>query len=156
VESVGSRNIRVRRLDQAYVTIPNSIIAAAPVVNWTRLSRRRFYSIIGVTYSTKSSEIRTLVEKLREMLKARERLDPETVQVHFNGFGDSSLNIRVACMVLEPDFGLFLAQTEEINLAIMDIVDGMGLSFAFPSQSLYIENLSAINPPDNRSPEQNL
>ena len=154
VEEVGSRNIRIRQLDQAYVTVPNATIAAAPILNWSRLAKRRISFTLGITYAAKSADIRALLDNLREMLKSRELVDEESVVVYFTDFGDSALHILIVCMVLEPDWGLFTAEKEQINLAIMDIVEGMGLSFAFPSQSLYIENLPPL-PAPNGSEQDN-
>jgi MscS family membrane protein len=34
VEAVGVRNVRVRQTDQAYVTVPNSKLTSAPIINW--------------------------------------------------------------------------------------------------------------------------
>ena len=144
VEEVGSRNIRVRQLDQAYVTVPNATIAAAPILNWSRLAKRRISFSLGITYAAKSDDIRKLLDNLREMLKACELVDEESVVVYFTDFGDSALKILIVCMVLEPDWSAFTAEREQINLAIMDTVESMGLSFAFPSQSLYIENLPPL------------
>lgn len=144
VEDVGMRNVRVRQLDQAYVTVPNSTIANSPILNWSRLNKRRVNFTLGVTYSASSDDMRHLLERLRQMLHEREKIDPESIIVNFTDFGDSSLNILIVCMILEPDWKLFTAEKEDINLAIMDIVAELGLSIAFPSQSLYIENLPNI------------
>jgi MscS family membrane protein len=144
VEDVGMRNVRVRQLDQAYVTVPNSTIANAPILNWSRLNKRRVNFTLGVTYSASSDAMRQLLGRLRQMLGEREKIDPESIIVNFTDFGDSSLNILIVCMILEPDWKLFTEEKEQINLAIMDIVAELGLSIAFPSQSLYIEHLPDV------------
>ncbi len=139
VENVGVRNVRVRQADQAYVTVPNSKLTSAPITNWTRLEKRRINFSLGMTYDTSSDEIRVLVHRIREMLKVHEKVDPESVIVHFNEFGDSALKIIIVAMVFEPNWGAFQGVREEVNLNILDIVTDMGLSIAFPSQSLYVE-----------------
>lgn len=139
VERVGVRNVRVRQVDQAFVTVPNSKLTSAPIINWSRLNKRRINFSLGMTYDTTSDEIRVLVHRIREMLKGHEKVDPESVVVHFNEFGDSALKIVIVAMVYESNWGAFQGVREEVNLNILDIVTDMGLSIAFPSQSLYVE-----------------
>jgi len=139
VEHVGVRSTRVRKLDQALVTVPNSQLTDAAVTNWSRLVKRRLDFYIGLTYDTTPTQMRDVLQQLRDMLKARESVDSESVIVHFVEFADSSLNIRIIAYLLLADWGEYTAEVEQINLEIMEIVAHLGLGFAFPSQSIYIE-----------------
>jgi len=141
VEHVGVRSTRVRKLDQSLVSVPNSTLTNAAVTNWSRLQKRRLDFVIGLTYDTNSGQMRNVVKSIHEMLDEREHVEEGSVVVHFINFGDSALEIRIICNILLPDWGQFTAETEQVNLAIMDIVEENGLSMAFPSRSLYIETL---------------
>ena len=77
------------------------------------------------------------------MLRAHEKVDADSVNVFFSGFGDSSLNILIRCNVTEPAWADFMEEQHAILLTVMDIVEELGLSVAFPSRSLYIESLPA-------------
>ncbi len=144
VSKVGLRSTRIRRLDEGYVTIPNSMLAGSVITNWSRLHRRRVDFVVGVTYSTDSGQMRDLLQKIRDGLAAREKVQPETIQVFFTSFGDSALNIMVRCYVSIPDWNEWMAEQEAINLDVMDLVENMGLSMAFPSRSLYLESLPQV------------
>lgn len=141
VEHVGVRSTRVRKLDQSLVTVPNSALTNAAVTNWSRLSKRRLDFVIGLTYDSTSQQMRQIVNDIRDLLTERDHIEEGSVVVHFVTFGDSALEIRIICNILLPDWGQFTAETEQINLAIMDMVEADGLSMAFPSRSLYIETL---------------
>jgi MscS family membrane protein len=141
VEHVGFRSTRIRQLDQAVVTIPNSALASSVVTNWSRLSKRRLNMTIGVTYDTTSEQMRTLVERLKELLKAREQVDEESVMVLFNNFGGSSLDVQLICYIHIADWYEFNQEQEAIMLQVMELVEELGLGFAFPSQSIYIEQM---------------
>ena len=56
-------------------------------------------------------------------------------------FADSSINILVYCFAKTIVWGDFLDVKQDVMLKIMDILKQNGLNFAFPSQSLYIENI---------------
>ena len=141
VETVGLRSTRIRQLDQAVVTIPNSKLSGSAITNWSRLYKRRINFVLGITYDATSQQMHDLLQSLREMLASRERIDPDSVVVYFINFGDSALEILVRCYIFESDWGRFTAEREAINLAVMDTVEAHGLSIAFPSQSIYVENV---------------
>lgn len=148
VEQVGTRSTRVRQLDQALVTVPNSMLTNTAVLNWSRLSKRRINFTIGVTYETSSEQMSALVYHIREILKSHEAVDQESIVVEFVEFGASSLDVIVICFVGIADWGQFTAKKAEINLQIMELVEELGLSFAFPSQSIYIENMPGTITPE--------
>lgn len=141
VEHVGIRSTRVRRLDQALVTVPNNKLANSAILNWSRLQKRRIDMNLGVTYDASSEDMRVLLHRIREMLTVRETVQQDSVVVYFIEFGDSALNILVRCYVNLADWGEFTAEKELVYLEIMDIINELGMSVAFPSRSLYIENL---------------
>lgn len=139
VEHVGVRSTRVRRLDQSLVSVPNNALTNTAVTNWSRLAKRRIDFYIGLTYSTSSQQMRDVLEQIREMLRSRPLLDPDSVVARFVRFSDSSLDIRIIAYALVADWNSWTSEIEAINLELMDIVERSGLSFAFPSRSLYIE-----------------
>ena len=138
VEQVGLRSTRIRNPSRGLVTVPNGTLASAPI---ERFIRRRINFVLGVTYETSADEMETLLEQLREMLTGRDSVVKSTVAVYFMGFGDSSLDITIFCDVTHRDWRAYMQEREEINLAVMRIVAGLGLSVAFPTRSLYIERL---------------
>ncbi len=145
VETVGVRSTRVRQLDQALVTVPNNLLTNAVVLNWTRLEKRRLDATLNFTYNTSSEQLRAAVGEIRELLENTEDIDPESVIVHFVDFDSSSLNVRIICQVLRSDWREFTALKESVFLEIMGIVERLGIDFAFPSRSIYIESV-----PDNK------
>lgn len=144
IEHVGLRSTRVRQLDQAVVTVPNSLLASSAILNWSRLSKRRIDSKIGITYGATADQLQALVQRLRESIAARESVDATSVVVNFINFGENSLEILIRCYVNIADWPLFTQEKESIFLEIMRIVDEMGLQIAFPTRSLYIENLNEL------------
>jgi MscS family membrane protein len=139
VEHVGVRSTRLRQLNKALVTVPNSQLNNKAVLNWSRLDRRQIDFVLGVTYSTNASQMRHLLNDLRDLLRGRESVDPDSIVVNFIDFGSSSLNILVRCDVLLAAWAEFTAEREVINLQIMELIDRLGLSIAFPSTSVYID-----------------
>lgn len=153
VEAVGVRATRVRQLDQAVATVPNNLLTNAIVLNRSRLEKRRLDFTLTLTYRTTSAQMRALLRDIRELLQNTDDIDSDSVIVHFINFSASSLDVRVICQVLLVDWRQFTALKEKLYLDIMDMIERRGLRFAFPSQSVYIENPSggAPSPPEQRS-----
>lgn len=154
VESVGVRSTRVRQLDQALVTVPNNLLTNAVVLNWARLEKRRLDVTLNFTYSTSADQMRAAVAGIRELLENTEGIDAESVIVHFIDFSASSLDVRVICQVLLTDWREFTALKEALFLDIMGIVEGLGIDFAFPSQSVYVESMPAGDGKASQPPEE--
>lgn len=141
VEQVGLRSTRIRQTDQALVTVPNNKLANTSIINWSRLTKRRMNAIIGLSYETDSNALRSLLHHLRDMLQNRALVETDSVVVIFTNFSENSLDILVRCYILLTDWAEFHLEQEQIFLEIMDIVEEMGLSIAFPSRTLYLEPL---------------
>jgi MscS family membrane protein len=136
VEHVGIRSTRVRQPDQSYVTVPNSKLASAPVLNWSRLSKRWYNTTLRVTYDARRSDLTQLMDGIRAMLLEREQVETGSIVVHFINFGDHGFEILVRCYIRLADWNTFTAEKEIINLEIMRIFEELNLKIAFPSRTL--------------------
>ncbi|HNX28644.1 MAG TPA: mechanosensitive ion channel family protein [Syntrophomonadaceae bacterium] len=145
VEEITFRSTRIRAFDQAYVTVPNSTLANEPITNYTRIGKRRLNFHLGVTYNTSINKLETCVERIKQLLKQHPDIYPDTIGVYFEKFGDSSLDIYVDSFTRTTLLSEFLAIKNEINFMLMKILAEEQVSLAFPSQSIYVENLPEKN-----------
>ena len=168
VVEIGLRKTTVRTFDNALIFVPNSKLASDPIRNWSRRKMgRRIRMLIGIKYSATTEQIKKCIEEIRQMLlehpgiakgddmgsKKAGRYDRGIVSIDdlagyksnlfvvVDEFADSSINILVYCFSKTIVWGEFLAVKEDVMMKIMDIVEANGLGFAFPSQSLYVEEV---------------
>ncbi len=139
VEEVGFRSTRIRRFDQAQVTVPNSQFIKNGVVNYSAMKKRRIKFNLGVTYDTTAAQMREVVEGIKQIIKEDHRFDHTFDMVHFTDFGDFSLNIFVYCFTKTTVWDEYLTVREEFHLSIMQMLEEMGVEIAFPSQTVYVE-----------------
>ena len=59
--------------------------------------------------------------------------------MYFNEFNSDSLNILMIYWVTPPDWWLFHAVNEKVNLEMMRRFHEAGIEFAFPTQTLYVK-----------------
>jgi MscS family membrane protein len=138
VESIGVRTSKIRAKDRTLVSIPNATFADMQLINWAKCDRMLISTTIGLRYETEDDQLRYVLVKLREMLHAHPKIDPDTVRVRFADFGQFSLDIGVRIYALTRDFNEFHAIREDVLLRMSEIVRNSGSSFAFPSQTLYM------------------
>ena len=169
VVEIGFRKTTVRSFDNALIFVPNSKLASDPVRNWSRRKvGRRIKMLIGIEYGATTDEIKKCVEDIKNMLinhpdiaksedvAAKKRglryrqnivsIDDyagykSNLFVVVDDFAESSINILIYCFAKTIVWGEFLDVKQDVMLKIMEILKQNGLNFAFPSQSLYIENI---------------
>ncbi len=129
VEHVGIRSTRIRQPNQAYVTVPNSKLASSPILNWSRLSKRWYDTTLRVTYGASRKDIVELMERIKTVLAAREKVQPDSIIVNFINFGDLGFEILVRCYINIPEWPIFTNERESINLEIIAIYEELGLHF---------------------------
>ncbi|MGD6818079.1 mechanosensitive ion channel family protein [Metabacillus sp. 84] len=142
VEDITFRSTKIRTFPQALVTVPNSTLSNEPITNWTKMGKRQINFSIGVTYGTTQEQLKDCVRRIEKMLIDHDGIDDEIVQVTFNAFSASSLDVLINCFTKTTIYGEHLKIKQDINLKIMSILEEEGASFAFPSQTLYIEQTS--------------
>ncbi len=148
VEEVGFRSTRLRTPLDSLVSVPNAKIANAQVDNLGARSKRRLRITLGFTYDASREQIQSFVDQVRALFEAEE-LIAEGHEVHFTNFGDSALEVMLHAFLMVPGWTDELTAKQDIYMKVWAIADEIGLSFAFPSQSLYIEALPDSS--ENRS-----
>jgi MscS family membrane protein len=96
--------------------------------------------------------VRTSLEKMREYLRERPDVFPDTILVHLTTFGDSALVIEVNTWLVGREWNQFLTWREETMLGLMDIVESCGSAFAFPTQTVHVEMTPVPTPSAGVSP----
>lgn len=170
VVEIGLKKTTIRTLENALVFIPNSTVATQNIENWSRRKiGRQIKFKVGVEYSSTSVQLKNAIAQIKKMLenhpdiagkddtainskdhktKNRQHIVSidnlvgykNTISVVLDEFADSSINILIFCYTKTTAYTNFLEVKEDILFKIMEIIENNKLSFAFPSQSLYIQN----------------
>jgi MscS family membrane protein len=142
VETIGFRSTVVRRFDRAPVFVPNAKLSDSAVTNFSSMTHRRIYWMIGVEYRTSVDQLRAIRNGIESYVMENDAFakPPETLLfVRIDSFSDSSIDIMLYCFTKTTNWGEWLEIKESLAYAIKEIVEAAGSAFAFPSQSLYIE-----------------
>ena len=142
VEHIGFRSTLIRKFDSTPITIPNYIFAEAPILNYTNRTNRRIVWTIGIEYSSSLTQIKNFTKEISDYIaQSEDFLVNENFKsfVRLDKFNDSSIDILVYCFTSTNDWDKFLKIKEKLGIKIKDEIEKIGLNFAFPSRSIYIE-----------------
>ena len=138
VEHVGLKSTRVRSLSGEQVIFSNSDLLNSRIQNLKSMERRRVIFTIGVTYDTPLHKLEKIPLIVREILESLQDITVD--RVHFNLIGDFSLNYEIAYYVETPDYYRYMDLQQEINLKLIRKFADEGIEFAYPTQTIYMEN----------------
>ncbi len=156
VETIGFRSTLIRRFDLAPVHIPNGQLSDGAVINFSRMTNRRIYWMIGVEYRTTVAQLREIRDEIEKYVTSNgDFMPPEeaTSFVCIDSFSESSIDIMLYCFTRTTKWGEWLKIKEALAYKIKEIVEDAGASFAFPSQTLYIENVPREEPESFAPPQ---
>ncbi|PIQ43729.1 MAG: mechanosensitive ion channel protein MscS [Gammaproteobacteria bacterium CG11_big_fil_rev_8_21_14_0_20_46_22] len=149
VDGIGWRSTRIINFDKRPIFVPNSVFTTSSVMNCTRMANRRMVTALTLRYQD-ADKIPAIRDEVYEYIRNHHGIDPkQAVQVFFNEFGDSSINIRVAAFSKTTDSVEFGLLQQEIYLKMIDIVTRHGADFAFPTQTLDVPKAFTMTVPDH-------
>jgi MscS family membrane protein len=142
VERIGFRSTVVRKFDKSIATIPNAQFAENAVVNISATTYWRINWIITLQYNTTVEQLKKIRDEIEKYITTSKdfKISESTEHaVRIDKFSDSSIDMCVRCFTKTNDWSEWLKVKERLAIAIKEIVEGNGASFAFPSQSIYVE-----------------
>lgn len=154
VEEVGIRSTRIRTFANSLTYVPNALLADSIVDNMGLRVYRRFNTTIGITYDTPPETIEKFVQGIREIIKMHPKTRKDYFEVHLNGFGESSINILVYMFFQAPSWTDELIGKHEVLYAIIKLADKLGVRFAYPTQTLHIEEVPTAGKSNTPIPQK--
>ncbi len=152
VEEVGFRSTRIRTFANSLVSVPNGEITNTSVDNFGLRVYRRYKSVINLTYSTPPNLIDKYVDGLRQIVANHPKTRKDYYEIHMNEMSPASLNILFYIFFEVPSWSEELKARHEIILETLRLAESLGVQFAFPTQTIHIEEMPGQPslPPQNR------
>lgn len=140
VEHVGLKTTRLRSLSGEQLVFSNSDLLNSRIRNYGRMYERRVLFSIGVTYQTPREKLIKIPEIIREAVTGQEKTRFD--RSNFKEYGNFSLNFESVYYVLGPDYNEYMNIQESINLHIHEAFENEGIEFAYPTQTLLVQQQS--------------
>jgi small-conductance mechanosensitive channel len=137
VERIGLSTTRIRSLDGEELIFANSDLTKSRISNYGTMTRRRTTFTLGIKGDTPYEKLATIPEMVEAIICAHENTSFE--RCHFRSYGDFALNFEVVYFVEDSNFKLALDIQQAINMAIYQQFEAAGIEFAFPTQTIILE-----------------
>jgi small-conductance mechanosensitive channel len=154
VEHIGLKTTRLRSLSGEQIVFANSDLLKSRIKNYKRMEERRVVFLLGVVYQTPAEKLAAIPGLIMEIIKAQglARFD----RSHFKEFGDFALIFENVYYLKTPDYNAYMDTQQAINLAIYRRFQEEGIEFAYPTQTIFIdqENGPLVPPRSKNSRRQ--
>ena len=140
VEKIGFRSTTIRKFDKSLAIIPNFQFAENAVINVSETSNWRVRWIITLQYDSTIEQLKKVRDEIEAYINESKDFNQASgVAVRIEKFSDSSIDLLVRCFTNSNSWSNSLEVKERLAIEIKQIVEKNGASFAFPSQSIYVE-----------------
>ena len=140
VEKIGFRSTTIRKFDKSLAIIPNFQFAENAVINVSQTTNWIISWIINLQYDSTVDQLKKIRDEIENYIKNHEDFESEIgYAVRIDKFAESSIDMYVRCFTKTDEWEKWLSVKERLAIQIKQIVEKNGASFAFPSQSIYVE-----------------
>ncbi|HEX2850116.1 MAG TPA: mechanosensitive ion channel family protein [Acidimicrobiales bacterium] len=134
VEDVNLRAVVLRSFDGEQVVLPAAAVVASPIVNYTRLGRRRTTLTVGVGYATDlRSAQKVIVDAVRRVDDVHPSPPPEAL---VQELGESSIDLAVRFWHA-PEVATMWRVRSEVAIEVKAALDDAGIEIPFPQRVLW-------------------
>lgn len=140
IEDITFRSTRLRTFENALVNIPNSIIANSSIINWSKMEKRRYKMNLCIEMDTPLEKLEKFKTRVQEMLASREAIYDNSIVVKFDTISENGLNVLICSFTDSVDYTSFIAEKEEINMKIMNILKEEEIQLSYDTKTVYVKN----------------
>lgn len=156
VEDISLRSTKVRTAPGALTIVPNANLSSSAITNWSGgMEKRKAEIILFIKHGTQRQKLKEYCASVRNMIEIDPEVISDTVLVRFTTISEFSLNILVSFYTTMPGYADHLRIKERINYSILELADKHGITFAYPTRTLYMNEDKSANTTPEESSESN-
>jgi len=141
VERIGLKTSRIRALSGEQLVYSNSDLLKHQIHNYRRMEQRRVVLRAGVTFQTPPETLERIPLLVRHVVE--ETPNVRFDRAHFAALGKASYEFEFVYYVLSPEYNVFMDAQQTVNLGIVRAFADHSIDLAFPTQALFVQDLSA-------------
>jgi MscS family membrane protein len=139
IEEIGLRTTRLRTLANTLIAIPNARLANEPIDNISARSKILYRPVLRLRYDTTPEQLQHILDGIRELFGAHDRVLQENHRVRFKEIADDALLVEAYAYLNTTVWTEYLELAEGLNMRILEIVAQAGTTLSLPARTLHIE-----------------
>ena len=121
-------------------SVPNGRLADSTVDNHGMRQYRRYFTKLSVTYDTPPDLLELFIQGLREIVAQHSETRKDFYEIQVNDLGEHAIQIMFYIFFAVPTWSDELRCRHEIIMSVIRLAHRLGVRFAFPTQTLHVEN----------------
>jgi MscS family membrane protein len=98
----------------------------------------RLATTLAIRYGTSHAQMQAVLDGAEKALREHPRIWPDAVTVRLKALAESALEIEVVAWFDVRTWGEFQQCRQEVLLRFMQVVEGAGTAFAFPTRTVHV------------------
>jgi small-conductance mechanosensitive channel len=143
VEHIGIKTTRLLSLNGEQLAFSNSDLTKSRIHNYKRMDRRRVVFNLGVVYSTTHEKLQKIPSIIKDIISSQELATFD--RAHFAKFGSYSLDFEIVYFIESADYVPYMDTQQAIYLGIFKAFADEKIEFAYPTQTVMVDNQSLNN-----------
>ncbi len=139
VEDITFRTTRIRDINNKVTILPNSLLTTTPIVNGTKIEKRRYDALITLELNTPLEKVSSLESNIRTTLTNNTHILPENIRIFFDKISADGIDLSISCYTDIINYEEFLKFKEDMNYFLLQMINQSGVELAYPSQSVYLK-----------------
>ncbi len=127
VEDINFRSLKLRTESQALVTVPNGMVAAGPVTNFSRMEKQKLTFRVTLAADAAEQDVKSCAEEIRQTLERDEGIENGTFAVSADMLADGGPALSVSCYSRTADRQGYLETKERLSGVVLRILTREGL-----------------------------
>jgi MscS family membrane protein len=140
VEEIGIRSTTIRTFSDSVITVPNGKLMDVTINNMGLRHYRRFQTYLDVIYGTPVELLDGFVKGIEKLVQKHEFTRKDVHYIYLNNLASSSIQIFIRVWFTSKTWKDELRDRHIFISDILRLASALGIEFAFPTQSLYIEH----------------
>jgi small-conductance mechanosensitive channel len=137
VEHIGLKSTRVRSFSGEELVFSNSDLLESRIHNYKSMDQRLVVFTINITYQTSYKKLQRIPKIIKDIVEEQSKVTFN--RVSFKSLSDSALVYEIVYTVNTPDFNVYTATQEKINLEIINQFQKHEINFAYPTQTVLLQ-----------------
>jgi small-conductance mechanosensitive channel len=142
IEYIGIKTTRIKSITGEQLVFSNSDLTNSRIHNFKHMERRRIVFSLGVVYQTPPALLEKIPVILRTIVETQSSVTFD--RAHFQKFSSFSLDYEVVYFIESSDYNQYMDIQQKINLEIFKTFAQEAIEFAYPTQTLFVNNKSDV------------
>ncbi len=140
VEQVGFRSTRLRTGEDSLLTIPNSVIAAAPIDNMGARTLHRLSTTLLVSPETELERLLEFRARLQTWAAAQELVVPDKVDIHLHRLTNSGAELSLSLFLAACPPARETLFRDALNCETLRLAEELGVAMAPTTRPVHLRN----------------